>query len=322
MKVSVIIVTRNRSNNLHKTLRSLELLQVRDGFEVEIMVVDNGSTDETAFVIHSAAKTNPAVRYTFESRCGKTVGQNHGVKTTSGDIVLFTDDDVRPPEDWLIEMCEPIHTGKCKVVCGGVKLAENLLRPWMTPLHRSWLASSEWLTPGSPQSLVGANMGFSRSVLNDVPSFDPELGPGARGFSDDHLFALQLLAAGYDLHDMTHLCVDHHFDPSRLTRKAWLAAAEDHGASRAYVGHHWEHWGCRLTRLRLQKSLLELSIWRLSHPEQMASEGCCETELQLVSQCSTLRHHLEERFKVPNYDYHGLIKCNHETILPVYDPCN
>lgn len=308
MTVSIIIVTRNRAADLHQTLDVLERLQIPDGLKVEMLVVDNGSSDETSFVIHSAARSNQALRYTYVPGAGKANGQNHGIRATSGDVILLTDDDVHPPVNWLVEMCRPLLEGKAEVVSGGVRIAERLLRPWMTSMHRSWLASSEWLTPGAPQSLIGANMGFSRNVLKHVPSFDTELGPGASGFSDDHLFALQLLAAGMKLYDMTHLHVEHHFDPARLTRMSWLSAAEKHGASHAYVGHHWEHWKCRMTRLRLQAAQLELSAWRSRHPELLTSEGCSEHELELVSRCSTLRHHLKERYKTRHYDYHGLIK--------------
>ena len=47
--------------------------------------------------------------------------------------------------------------------------------------------------------LTGANMAFARRVLDKVPGFDRELGPGGLGFCDDTLFSLQLRTAGFRL---------------------------------------------------------------------------------------------------------------------------
>jgi glucosyl-dolichyl phosphate glucuronosyltransferase len=198
--------------------------------------------------------------------------------------------------------------GRAEAVCGGVRLAPQLMRSWMTPMHRSWLAATEWLTAGEPQSMVGANMAFSRSVLEKVPEFDRELGPGAAGFADDHLFAQQLLSAGFKILDRTELWVEHHFDPSRLSRESWLGAAEKHGASHAYLGHHWEHWGYRLGRLRLMQAKRKLARWRANNLDKMGSEGCSPEELQLAYHLATLRGHRLVHRQRRKYERHGLVK--------------
>jgi glucosyl-dolichyl phosphate glucuronosyltransferase len=308
MDASIIIVTRNRAADLKETLDAMKQVQVPDGMRAELLVVDNGSTDETSQVAQSVVIPRLLVRYLCEPNAGKTLGQNRGLAETTGKMILFTDDDVRPPPNWLAGMCGALILGKVDAVCGGVRIAPNLIRPWMTPMHRSWLASTEWLVAGNPQSMVGANMAFSRSVLSRVPGFDHELGPGAAGFGDDHLFASQLLAAGYKLHDRTDLQVEHHFDSSRLKREAWLSAAEKHGASHAYLGHHWEHWGYRLGKLRQIEAGRKLARWRSRHPDLIESEGCSEEELKLVYHWATVRGHRLVHRRRRNYERHGLVK--------------
>jgi hypothetical protein len=224
-------------------------------------------------------------------------------------MVLFIDDDVRPSPGWLAGICEPMtQNGPC-AVAGGVKLAPGLLRPWMTHMHRCWLASSEWLDAESPQSMVGANMGFRREVLRRVPGFDPELGPGALGFGDETLFASQLLEAGFPIVGRLEVCVEHHFDPLRLKRESWLQAAVKRGNAMAYRGHHWEHWGCKLGWLRLLWISGQLAAWRRRSPAASADEeGCGEQELNLVLRQALYRAHLREGKRPRNYSRRGLVK--------------
>lgn len=132
---------------------------------------------------------------------------------SKGDILLFTDDDVRPEHVWIPTMCAPIAEGRADAVAGGIEIAAHLRREWMEGFHRDFLASTEALDPGSIGAMIGANCAFSRSVLNKVPAFDPELGPGALGFCDDVLFSRQLVNAGYRLTAVFDYPVTHHFDP-------------------------------------------------------------------------------------------------------------
>lgn len=306
MKVSIIIVTRDRAGDLLQTLQSMRQVAPVDGLEADLLVVDNGSSDGTADVVKCCDAGWIPVRYVFEPGTGQVIGRNRGLVETAGDMILFTDDDVRPPGDWLSGMCEPMARGRADAVCGGVRLAPHLLRPWMTSQHRSWLAATEWITSGDVESMVGANMAFSRDVLQRVPCFDQALGPGAAGFGDDGLFASQLLAAGYRIHDGLQVSIEHHFDPSRLTRESWLSAARRRGESHAYRGHHWEHWGCRFGRLRLLRATAKLMTWRMLNQEKMVDEGCDQAELAMAYDLALLHGHVRESRNPRNYERHGL----------------
>lgn len=308
MKASIIIVTRNRAPDLAKTLGAFRALEIPDGLTAELHVVDNGSTDDTRQVATSCRLDKLPLRYTYEKLPGKSNGQNLGLALSTGDWVLFTDDDVRPPQDWLPRMCEPLVSQGACAVAGGLHFAPHLVRSWMQPLHRSWLASSEWIQPEAPQSLVGANMAFSRVVLQKVPGFDPELGPGALGFGDDHLFASQLLEAGFPIVNRLAVSVEHHFAPSRLQRRAWLDAAYRRGKCHAYRGYHWEHWTTRLVWPRLMRAWLRLSTYRLAAKRSYLSEGCDPCELMLVFDYSLAQALLREKRRPRCYHRHGLVK--------------
>jgi len=286
----------------------MQLVHIPECFKVEWIVIDNGSTDDTREVVKAFDTVSLPLRYIYEPRGGQSVGRNRGVAESTGDVILFTDDDVRTPPEWAIKMCDPIVHGKADAVSGGVRLAPNLLRPWMTWMHRSWLASTEWFSSATAQSMVGANMAFSRAVLQRVPHFDPELGPGATGFGDDTLFASQLLAAGYRIHDCMNVCIEHHFEPSRLRRESWLSAARRRGESLAYIQHHWEHLACRFDGFKLLRATAKYATWRAANNHKLEDEGCHEKELCLVLRLAMARWNFEERQRERVYIKNGLVR--------------
>ena len=309
MKASIVIVTRNRAEHLAATLDSLRQVAVPVGLDCELMVIYNGSTDETSRVARSFEHEEISVRHVFEAKRGKSAGMNRAFIEARGDFILSADDDVRFPDDWIGGMLEPIVDAGADAVAGGVVLAPDLLRPWMTPMHRAWLAETCWLDRGKPQSYVGANMAIARHVLDRVPNYDPSLGPGGLGYCDDVLFSSQLIRAGYHIADGLDVCVVHHPERDRLTKNAWLDAAWSRGLSQAYVGHHWDHWPCRGGVLKPARTAAALGWWRMRHPRASVGDGCDETELRLVFEHATAVGHLRQAKHSRLYEKHGLRAC-------------
>jgi glycosyltransferase involved in cell wall biosynthesis len=90
MKVSVVIATRNRAGLLDGALTSLRAQLGAP--ELEAIVVDNGSSDETRAVAERHAAT-----YAYEAQPNRALARNVGIAAARGDIVLFVDDDVVLP---------------------------------------------------------------------------------------------------------------------------------------------------------------------------------------------------------------------------------
>jgi glycosyltransferase involved in cell wall biosynthesis len=312
MNCSIVISTANRAQTLAQTLRSIAQVSVPTGWKVELMVADNGSTDDTAATARGCRIKDIDVHYLYEGRKGKSIALNTALAQVRGDIILFTDDDVRFPQDWLEGMCEPILANKADAVAGQIKVAPHLQRSWMTITHRSWLASSERENPGAPIDLVGANMAIARSVLTVVPSFDPELGAGMLGCAEDTLFGWQVLSAGRNICSSKSSPVIHYFSEDRLLRPGWLKAARSFGRSKAYLLHHWQHQIISRVRLRLSRALGAYSLWRLLNWRQCSQgEGISEQELILLEKIHRLRHYLVERARPRNYELKGLVKLQH-----------
>src|SRR6185436_15824891 len=120
MDISVIICTTNRANDLRDTLASLARVN-RPG-RVELLVVDNGSVDETKAVVEEAAKSYPfSLRYLYEAEPGKYAALNAGIRASAGRIIAATDDDARFEADWLERAVDGLSRYGCEFVGGRVR---------------------------------------------------------------------------------------------------------------------------------------------------------------------------------------------------------
>jgi glycosyltransferase involved in cell wall biosynthesis len=96
---SIIIPTRNRLASLDRCLHALRLLDFpADQFEV--LVIDDGSSPPVDPLVATHAKALPLRLLTQQNR-GPAAARNLGLQNALGDIVVFTDDDCRPSQDWL-----------------------------------------------------------------------------------------------------------------------------------------------------------------------------------------------------------------------------
>jgi glycosyltransferase involved in cell wall biosynthesis len=307
MEISIIICTRNRAESLRQTLRSLAACAVPADLTAELLVIDNGSTDGTREIVSGAKVPRLSLRYVAEPRPGQCHARNSGLAHSAGDVILFTDDDVRPPVDWIEGMCRPILNGEADAVAGGVVFPPGLRMPGDG--DPGWMASTEAIDPVCPNRFVGANMAFHSRVLDRVPAFDVELGPGALGFTDETLFSWQLAEAGYRIAGRLDVPVEHHFDPSRLSREALLATAAGMGRSEAYVDYHWAHNerpDGLILKLRARAGLFarRLLRWQNCYRRQCVMWW----ELKRVRATAYLAHLAHERKRPRNYDKRGLRK--------------
>jgi glycosyltransferase involved in cell wall biosynthesis len=99
--VSIIIPTFNSEKTLNNCLRAL-FNQTVSGDCYEVIVVDDGSTDNTREVV-----TRYRGKYYYQKNQGPASARNRGVEIARGELVLFTDADCEVERNWIEEMCKP-----------------------------------------------------------------------------------------------------------------------------------------------------------------------------------------------------------------------
>jgi glycosyltransferase involved in cell wall biosynthesis len=294
---TVLIATRNRADHIASSLTTVLTSAERAPFDVEVLVVDNGSQDHTAEVLGQFSAAWPILRIVDDPVAGRSGVLNRTLGLVKGRVVVFTDDDVHVPESWVADMATPILEGAADVVCGRMFLAPHLERPWLTPKLRGQLAEMVDVS-GDVPGMVGANMATSRDAAMAI-GFDEELGPGARGFADDVLFNLRLKTAGYRLVGCTGPPVVHHLSADRLNYTEMKSLAERNGSSQAYLWHHWLQSDLQflgLRRLRARANLMWVGIRSSPHADSIS-----EREYDLWFAHSFCSHLAEEKMRPRNY---------------------
>ncbi len=218
--VAVIICTRNRAEHLAEMLPSLAKLYIPAGLTVDAIIVDNGSSDETQSVVAENIAVCSWLRTVNEAKPGLSNARNAGVEATTAPIILFTDDDVRIPADWLTGMMQVFNDPDIHIVQGHIVLAESIVLPWMEWVHRAGLAE---FTEDEAKTVIGANFGFRRAAWEHVGGFDARFGSGTSiGIGDDTLFGHQVCREFGDVAIYSGAPIVHHPDTSRLTRESLL----------------------------------------------------------------------------------------------------
>jgi len=170
--VSVIIPTFNRADLLRQSVESV-VGQELAGPQVEVIVIDDGSTDDTRDGLEPYL---PRVCYAFQENAGLSAARNHGLKIARGELVLFLDSDDFLLPGALTELSEcftdrpelgAVQGGWRTVDFGGEALCE--VEPW----HRSPRLDLETWVMDTPLFLGG--MLCRRSWAERVDGFDTGL---------------------------------------------------------------------------------------------------------------------------------------------------
>jgi GT2 family glycosyltransferase len=301
--LSVIIATASPGASLGPTLRSISANRLPTGWTGELVVVENGRSRGAAESVAALPPSAFTTRCLVEPGRGKSRALNLALAASPGELLLFTDDDVLVPIDWVERLSTPLRQGAADGVVGWVRLAPHLLRPWMGRRHRAWLASTaDYLDPRDPSEMIGANMAVRREALTAIGGFDPELGPGVTNGGEESLVSWQLLRGGYRIVAAPEAEVEHHCSPTRLQYSAWIQAARLKGEARAYQLHHWHHQPIHLPRLRAGWLMAKLALRRSLCPRRAPqSEGISTWELSYVEELSACQRYMRERRRPRNY---------------------
>ena len=187
--VAVVVPTYNRAASLERLLSAVESqAPVAGGFEV--IVVDDGSTDDTTGVIGR----HPSVRALRQQNRGPAVARNVGWRSSMAPLVVFTDDDTVPSQTWLAELVDAFNSSGCDALGGAVK--PLTLTAASRFVEIDGLVNHSRLADGSVRYLITANLAIRKTALVAVGGFDEQF-PRAAGEDTDLSWRMQ--TAGFRL---------------------------------------------------------------------------------------------------------------------------
>ena len=128
MDISVIVPVYNGANKIKRCVRALQQQNTERPYE--IIVVDDGSTDRGLEQI-----SGNGFRVFKQPNQGPAAARNLGVKKSRGTIVLFTDADCEPEEDWLEQMVRPLEKASISGVKGAYLTRQKKIVPRFVQLE-------------------------------------------------------------------------------------------------------------------------------------------------------------------------------------------
>jgi GT2 family glycosyltransferase len=229
MNVTVIVNTYRRERVLVKSLAAILRNDYRD---FQLVLVDQTPEESTKRAIDETFPDEPRLLYVHSERIGIAAGRNIGLHHATGELILFTDDDVIVPEQWISALvqchlrlrCEGITPG---VVGGPSEGVWDSPKPAWWPEELLYVLCEFGMEPDRTAFVggelpLGATYSCARDLLERIGGFDERLGHMANRLTFltvlgcDSEVALRLDRSGYPVHFCREAGVQHIMNSERL----------------------------------------------------------------------------------------------------------
>ena len=225
-QLSVVICTYNRVKQLSGLIRRFDHdIMLPDGLELEVLIVDNHSTDSTRGVVEKfiREKRDYTLNYTLEEKSGLSNARNRGIRKALFERICFLDDDVVPGNNFLSALQSAFHNYP--------SFRSYALRVNYHPVYRpSWYRLrgkyrmlnrggydlgpvTRPLTEEDPMPM-GAAMVFSKTIFRELGEFDTRFGYDAKAAimvpGEETEMFLKMLRNGVPILFVHDAAVDHY----------------------------------------------------------------------------------------------------------------
>jgi glycosyltransferase involved in cell wall biosynthesis len=264
VELSILVATRNRASFLSALFESLQAALAAVPATVEMIIIDNGSTDDTGRIIDEWGGRLPRLIHLVEPHPGKSRALNQGLRQARAPLLVFVDDDVQVSPSYLAEVLRFFADHPHYDAAGGrVRLPPEVTDPEL--LARVAMYRSLPLYDGGDavcdgKGLAGCNMALRRRVFDIIGPFNERLGPGASGAHEDADLVGRIRSAKLRIGYMPGAIAYHAVDPARFTPAAFRDFHQRMAGSLYALdpAHAW-----RKSAGRLPGILIGLAWWSL-----------------------------------------------------------
>lgn len=240
--LSLILPTFNRADMLGDVLRGLTSQTANPG-TYEVIVIDDGSTDETAAVTRSFQGSATRVRYVHQENAGLNTGRNRGAEEADADLLSYLDDDVYVGPDFVSALLTGFATHADAQALGGriVLHFEGPVPSWLTSRLRLYLSEFDRgdnvEVLNAPEYPRGANFAVRRELVARVGGFVPALDRRGTSLisSGEQEFFQRVHRAEQKIVYWPTATVRHRVPPERLTVDYFRRRARAQGVSDALL---------------------------------------------------------------------------------------
>lgn len=226
--ISVVFSTKNGSSRLKRTLSSFCKQDYEK--EWELLIVDNGSTDDSCKIIEQFSEDLP-IRLLHQAKPGKNCALNLAIEHVKGEIIVFTDDDVRAEVNWLSQIEQELNSQGDFDIFGGAIEAEWEVEPqkWILdwaplgPLYA--VKTDEKDGECDPGKIWGPNMVVRKRLFDaEHQHFNENIGPNGTPhypMGSETEFTKRMHKRGYKCYFSNKFTV-HHWVAQSSLNKAWI----------------------------------------------------------------------------------------------------
>ncbi len=236
--LTVFLATRNRAYILAQVLDSFCELQMPAG-GWKIVVADNGSMDDTPSVLRSFEPRLP-LQWLSEPAPGKNNALNAALELLEGDLAVFTDDDVFPHADWLVNLRQAASRHSEYCLFGGPVIPRWQAQP---PSWIDWVnvgptfGMNDPALPEGPLAfsrlpdIIGPNMAIRSDIFRSGVRFDRAIGPSGSDYAmgSETELVLRLGRNGHKGWHVQGAVVEHLVRVEQLDKKWILRRAKRFG---------------------------------------------------------------------------------------------